>query len=398
MNTWNKPRALHLLLSAVSMAALLSMGGYVSVACAQEAAPLPAKPIQSAPSISPGALALLQNPSLAVAAPVGGNLPSTTSASLPSSAPVSAAPNPLAGFSAATQLAVSNVFSDGILPTPGELESDFGWMIQLNDRPNGILLQQVRADASVLLVDIPTAQEIQMQMPGRMLDQADNARYQVVQYFNTRTQEAGKVRNGQAENMQAWVNYVKTLHLKLSSDPWQRWYFGVMVQAYLRPIYAQLYEQSKAPDAQMLKTAQDYVERITPLLSAAGTQEARVAWYGVLLQFKQGLGAYRQQVRQSDAKALDLIKEYMQQYPTPTKPTGDKPKRKASNENATTPQGPSVSVAIKKEANDAKPAPVLLKDASSPTGALIVTGLVLIVGVYFYMKIRQRLKKKTKPA
>lgn len=387
---------MHSLLNIVSMATLLSISGYAGVTLAQETEPLPGKPIQSAPSVAPSALEALKNP-VAVPGAATANT-SAASSSLTNTSSTTPAPNPLSGFSAATQLAVSNVFSDVILPTPGELESDLGWMIQLNDRPNGILLPQVRADASVLLIDIPTAQEIQMQMPGRMLDQAESARYQVVQYFNTHTQDAAKIRNSQFETMQSWIAYVKTLHLKLSADPWQRWYFGVMVQAYLRPVYAQLYEQSKAPDAQMLKTAQGYVERITPLLTAAGTQEARVAWYGVLLQFKQGLGAYRQQVQQSDARTLDLIKEYMQQHPTPVKPAGDKPKRKTATESSAAPTASSVNMAMKKDANEAKPATVVLKDTSSSTGALIVTGLGLMVGGYFYMKIRQRFKNKTKPA
>ena len=376
-------------LKSRTLAALVAVCAF-SLASAQDAPALMGGPIQSAPSMRVGGLAALQAPLTAASAPVSG-LTSPVD-------PASAKPlvNPLSNYSAATQLAVSNVFSDTVLPTPGELETDLGWMILLNDRPNGILIPQVRADASVLMVDIPSAQEVQMQMPGRMLDQAESARFQVVQYFNNTTQEAARIRTGQFENIQAWVNYVKTLHLKLSSDPWQRWYFGVQVQAYLRPVYAQLFEQSRAPDAQLLKTSQSYVERISPLLSAAGTQEARVAWYGVLLQFKQGMTGYRQQVQQSDARTLAVITDYMLQYPTPVKPPGVKPVRStASNENSSQPVA-AMNVIAKKESGESKPAAVNLQDTSSTSGALIVTGIVLMVLGYIYLKIRQRIKLKTK--
>ena len=288
--------------------------------------------------------------------------------------------------------AIQNIFSSIVTPMGSEVESDYGWMISLADRPNGITIPETDV-LPALMIDIPSGQDIQLKFPGQSLEQAEVVRLQVLRYFEVVVKGASDIRSRQQAQLESWLQYVGGLHGKVSIDPWHRWYFGILTQEHLRPAYAKLLQQSKSADAQVLSMAQGYVEKITPLLTQAPTQEARMAWYGVLLQFRQGLGVYRDQVQQGDRKVLGLVEAYMQKYPAAPRPAGPKP-TKPNTTPAAMPPFAADKGGVTLPPVEARPAAVSLKDTSSSSSILVAIVMILIVVGYGYLKLRQRVKNK----
>ena len=337
--------------------ALILMGASATVWAQSEQAPDAPRPFVTAPSIKPDIL----NQSALVAA----------------------------GYNAkvAVESTVAVVDSQG---RPSDNLDELNFLIAPNQIPLP-LRYSAPANAANLSFSIPTPAEVKLLLPGSALDAADEGRYRISQYMGDATGGAAKFRDRQKADVQLWANSTKVMAKQLTQNPWQNYQFNRVVRATLIEYQTGIKAQTMRDADQMAMQVKPILEQVSIVMPEMPTQQAKQAWYNLMVQLKENFMLYQSQMISGDSLTLQELKGLLESYPEIPRPAGEPPTIKMPN-GTTTPTAtakPQLNMgATAPEAKASAPKPS--ENESNPYGGVIIV-LVMVTSIGFLiMKARKK--------
>ncbi|MBK3779942.1 hypothetical protein G3A43_06715 [Paraburkholderia aspalathi] len=305
----------------------LAAGVLLVFAAGVQAAPTPYSPLAQAPSGPPPSLVIDQAAAPAPTAPApapAANDPAPAAVQAPGGEPA-AAGGPAAGTNAAPA-AMPAYAVPGVPPMVSAPTDDVPWTLTPDQHP-WPLRYRAPAPVTSLYLDLPSPADTKLEMPGVAADQADAARIAVNRYFANLLAEDNRVRGGQLDALNTWLDRAGPQEQSVGADPWARYEFSSEALRQVIPFRAGVAGQSAPESKQVLEQVRAAVVRISPLVQLMPTYETRLAWYNVLVQLKEGLTQYQSQSTDIDQKLLASLDGYLASHPEVPRPAGEVPQK-----------------------------------------------------------------------
>lgn len=314
-------------------------------------APAVAVPIVTAPSIRPNLLA-------------------------PQEPLVGTSTEPARGTSATQDASVPSVLPFDMHP----------WPLRFNEQP----------PLNALYLTLPTEQEAKLMLPGQAADAAQQARYTVSKYISDAIGVAAQARGRQLDMLENWVTQTDKKAHQLTGDPWQAYEFSLESRREVNAFRASVAAQSTPSINRMASDANSAISRITLLINAMPTYELRMAWYGVMVQLKEGLLLFQPQVQGADAQLLQLSDRFLNDHPQAPRPAGEPPtgrKLMATQSSDTRENTTTIAAPVAESSNSTRAKP----ETGGSAGGLIAVGVILAGFGGIILRLRQRVRSKAQP-
>jgi hypothetical protein len=322
----------------------LAAGILLVFAAGAHAAPQPYSPLSANPGGPPKSFVIDQAPAPTAAAPAPTATPTSPALAQASDAVTSSeaalAPNTGAVRGVAPTLAAAPVTvampdTQNANPAPvaaslpgvspmGIPTDEAPWTLTADQHP-WPLRYNAPSPVTSLYLDLPSPADSKLEMPGVAADQADAARVAVNRYFSNLLAEDNRVRGGQLDALNNWLDRAGQQEQSVGQDPWARYEFSNESLRQMIAFRAGVAGQTAPEAKQLLEQVRTAVARISPLVQLMPTYETRLAWYNVLVQLKDGMAQYQSQSTDIDQKLLASIDSYLAAHPEVPRPLGEVP-------------------------------------------------------------------------
>ena len=276
-------------------------------------------------------------------------------------------------------------------------ESEVGFPgVLLPDEHPWKLAHQAPGRPNALYLDMPSATEIKMMLPGRAADVAERTRSTIAKYFSDATGIAALARGRQAAEWDEWVLRTAGQALRLPKEPWPTYEFWLEANKTLLPFKENLSGQTAPSIIPIAEAVRGAITQMAPLVRAFPTYALQLSWYRTMAQLKDGFELCQNQIRASDAVLLAKITLYLRDHPIPPKPAGAPPvlgKNLAPQASAQVEERSLTSPSLKPSA-----VPVPLPQEHGSAGSLLAVGLVLALGTGAALYFRKKQKVPPLPA
>ena len=273
---------------------------------------------------------------------------------------------------------------------PDDNRDELNFLIAPNQLPLP-LRYAAPALAANLAFSIPTPSEVKLLLPGASLDAADEGRYRISQYMGDATGGAAKFRDRQKADVQLWGTSTKTMAKQLTKNPWQIYQFNRVVRATLIEFQAGVKAQTLRDADQMALQVKPILEQVAIVMPEMPTQQAKQAWYNLMVQLKDNFMLYQAQMISGDSLTLTELNVLLNTYPEIPRPAGEAPTLKSPNGTVNPSASNTPQVNISSEAPEAKAsAPKPSGKESNPYGGVVIL-LVMVLSIGFLiLKARKK--------
>lgn len=280
----------------------------------------------------------------------------------------------------------------------GMTDPDVPWILAPDQHPLPLHYSEPQ-NINILLLDIPSTAEARLMNPGRALDLAERARYTTSKYTSDAIGLITLTRTRQAEAIERWLAYTDKQAAALGNDPWQHYQFWHEARPMMEAYRAKAAEQTAPPLMRMVDDSKRAVAAIIPIVNLMPTHEARLAWYNVMVQLKEGLGLFQRQLADADKRVNDLFDGYLQRHPYVPRPAGAipaDPRLVKAVPQPTLSELPQSGVVTPAASQEAKPR-TAIKASSGFGSGLLITGVLLVALAAAVLKMRGKAGKSATP-
>lgn len=252
--------------------------------------------------------------------------------------------------------------------------------------------------AKPLFIKVPNLAELKLMLPGQALDFADNSRFTISEYMSNLTGETASHQESQRQGLVTWIAEVDKLAAGLTNNPWQQYQFNRMVRKTAEDFKRNVETQSTIESQHLAALIRPVIESINLSLPDLPTQQAKQAWYNLMVQLRDNFSLYQSQVYAADTSSLGLLESILTKYPQVPRPAGEPPRsvNEFTAQFTKTKLAPMAKTAIEGSENaPEKSQPGRPVEQNSSGGLIVALSMFGVGGGFIFFWLRKRKKATT---